>query len=279
MKKESCIIIILFLTFFSTSFAQYQNNSPYKKPSWLLDGGLFLGAVGFTAIDKVTKDNVKTLSLLEVNNLSRDDLNVFDRNATYQNSKFARENTGVVTMASFAIPALLFTSAKVRSDWETFGLMYLETFVITGALTNIVKNVVQRTRPYVYNPAYPQLGYDDLSFDDKTNNQDANKSFFSSDVSLAFSLATLTSIVYSDYYPDSKLKPYVWGSTLGYACFTAYLRYASGWHFPTDIISGALVGSAIGWLVPHLHRNVNFSIGSFNQKDFDAQKISITYWF
>ena len=260
MSKSTLIMVLILLILSSTIFAQSQYKSPYNKPSFVLDGGLFLGVVGLATINKATEDNVKTLSLTEVNNLGRDGLNAFDRNATYQNSKFARDNTGIVTMASFAVPALLFTSSKVRSDWSTFSLMYLETFALTGALTNVAKNVVQRTRPYVYNPDYPLHGYDDLDFDDKVDNQDANKSFFSSDVSLAFSLATMTSIVYSDYYPDSKLKPYVWGGTMAYASFVAYLRYASGWHFPTDIVSGALVGSAIGWLVPYLHRNTDVSM-------------------
>jgi membrane-associated phospholipid phosphatase len=279
MSKFTLLTVLIFLIISSTIFAQSQYKSPYKEPSWALDGGSILGAFGFAAIDKATADNVKTLLLAEVNNLSRDDLNAFDRNATYQNSKFARNNTGIVTMASFAVPAFLFTSSKVRSDWRSFSLMYLETFALTGAITNVAKNVVQRTRPYVYNPDYPLYGYDDLDFDDKVDNQDANKSFFSSDVSLSFSLATMTSIVYSDYYPDSKLKPYVWGGTMAYATFVAYLRYASGWHFPTDIISGALVGSAIGWLVPYLHRNADVSIGASYQQDINVHKIYFTFGF
>lgn len=279
MSKTIFLVVIIFLILSSTIYAQSRFESPYKKPSWVLDGGLMLGIIGLAAIDKATEEKVKTLSLAEVYNLNRNDINAFDRNATYQNSKFARNNTGIVTMVSFAIPALLFTSSKVRSDWSTFSLMYLETFALTGVLTNVAKNVVQRTRPYVYNPDYPIDGYDDKDFDDKADNQDANKSFFSSDVSLAFSLATLTSIVYSDYYPDSKLKPYVWGGTMAYAGFAAYLRYASGWHFPTDIITGALVGCTIGWLVPYLHRNANIAFGASYQQDIDAYKLYVAFRF
>ena len=275
----SKVTFLMVLILSSTIFAQSQYKSPYKKPSWALDGGLILGVFGLAAIDKATEKNVKILSLAEVNNLNRNDVNAFDRNATYQNSEFARNTSGIVTMGSFAIPALLFTSLKVRSDWSTFSFMYLETFALTGALTNVVKNIAQRTRPYNYNPDYPLYGYDDLDFDDKVDNQDANKSFFSSDVSLAFSLATMASIVYSDYYPDSKLKPYIWGGTMAYASFVAYLRYASGWHYPTDIIAAALVGSTIGWLVPYLHKNVDISIGTSYQQDIDVQKISFTFRF
>ena len=278
MSKKTLLVMLLLLIY-SMSFAETNDDSPYKKPAWILDGGLFLGSVGLKGIEKATEENVKTLSLEQVNNLNSDDINWFDKSATKQNSKFARETTGLVTMASFAVPALLFSTSNVRSDWATYSVMYAETFLLTGALTDVVKNLAQRTRPYVYNLDVPIEGYDDKDFDDKVNNKDANKSYFSSDVSLAFSLATFTSITFSDYYPDSKLKPYVLGSTMGYACFTAYLRYASGWHFPTDIISAAIVGSSIGWLVPQLHKNVNVSIGSFNQQNFDSQAISFTFRF
>jgi membrane-associated phospholipid phosphatase len=33
------------------------------------------------------------------------------------------------------------------------------------------------------------------------------------------------------------------------------LRVLSGKHFPTDVLTGAVVGSALGWLIPELHRN------------------------
>ena len=121
--------------------------------------------------------------------------------------------------------------------------------------------------------------YDDKDYDDKTDNQDANKSFFSSDVSLAFSLATMASIVYSDYYPDSKLKPLIWAGTMSYASFVAYLRFSCGWHYPTDILAGAIVGSAIGWLVLELHRNSEMFPGTTDQQNTYAQVISFSFRF
>jgi membrane-associated phospholipid phosphatase len=272
MKK---VIILLTLILNSTLFAQ----SPYKNPSWTLDGGLLLGAVGLKGIISAIENNVKTLTLEQLNNLNREDVNRFDRNATHQNSEFARNNTGFVTMGSFVVPAFLFTSSKVRSDWGRFSLIYLETFLLTGGITDVVKNLAQRTRPYVYNPDVPLDGYDYKEFDNKVDNKDAHKSFFSSDVSLAFSLATMTSIVYNDYYPDSKLKPYVWGGTMAYAGFVAYLRYACGWHYPTDIISAALVGSTIGWLIPYLHKNDGLSVGTSYQPHNNTPMVMFSFRF
>ena len=49
-------------------------------------------------------------------------------------------------------------------------------------------------------------------------------------------------------------KGLVWGSTMSVAALTAYARVAAGRHFPSDVIVGAIVGSAIGHLIPRSHR-------------------------
>ena len=46
----------------------------------------------------------------------------------------------------------------------------------------------------------------------------------------------------------------IWGSTLTFATLTAYARVKAGAHYPSDVIVGAIVGGAIGRLVPVLHR-------------------------
>ena len=62
------------------------------------------------------------------------------------------------------------------------------------------------------------------------------------------------STTFANYNPDSSLKPYVWGTSLLFAATVGYLRFAAGMHYPTDILTGALVGSAIGYLIPLLHK-------------------------
>ena len=43
------------------------------------------------------------------------------------------------------------------------------------------------------------------------------------------------------------------------AALVAYAGVAGGVHFPTDVIMGAAVGSALGYLVPMLHRSTTDS--------------------
>ena len=40
----------------------------------------------------------------------------------------------------------------------------------------------------------------------------------------------------------------------GAAALTGVLRVSAHKHFPTDVIAGAALGTAIGWAVPRLHR-------------------------
>ena len=60
--------------------------------------------------------------------------------------------------------------------------------------------------------------------------------------------------VFSDYYPDSKWKPVVWGAAVAIPAVTGYLRVRGGRHFPTDVIAGYAVGALAGWGVPALHK-------------------------
>ncbi|MCK9426362.1 MAG: phosphatase PAP2 family protein [Ignavibacteriaceae bacterium] len=54
----------------------------------------------------------------------------------------------------------------------------------------------------------------------------------------------------------------MWTGSLLSASLVGYLRYVSGNHYPTDILIGAVVGSAIGYFIPYLHQTNN------SQSDF-----------
>ena len=46
------------------------------------------------------------------------------------------------------------------------------------------------------------------------------------------------------------------GLLFGAAAATGALRVVAHQHFPTDAIAGAVVGFAVGWIVPALHATV-----------------------
>ena len=235
------LIILLTLTFFSDcTYSQ----SPYKletgREALLLGGGFGLGILTLHL-----ESNIKSIKYNELQNLSRENVNAFDRGATYNWSKEASVISDYLLNFMLISPMALLFSDKVRDDFGTFSVMYIENLFLSFAVVHTTKILIKRKRPYTYNKNVPLKYKSDSS---------SRLSFFSGHTTHAFSSAVFLSTVYSEYYPDSKLKPYIWGISLLSASITGYLRYASGNHFPTDIIMGAVVGSAIGYLIPLIHK-------------------------
>jgi membrane-associated phospholipid phosphatase len=248
---------IVFVTMVCASPSLF-SQSPYKL-SWNTDGYI-AGAGTITGITALVIDrSVQPLTLQEVNRLSRESVNNLDRSATYQYSPSASTTSDVLYTLALAAPVLLLSDKAIRNDWQTLTVMYLEMFGWVGAATELTKATAQRLRPLVYNP--------DVPFENKSS-KDSRKSFFSGHSSVAFASAVFISTVYSDYNPNSEWRPYVWAGSLLTASVVGFLRYEAGAHFPTDILAGAVVGSAIGYAIPWMHRigkeNVSITPGVYN---------------
>lgn len=149
----------------------------------------------------------------------------------------------ITQFAAFFAPAAL--AAAPVGDWVTIGAMYLETALLAWGLKETGKTLFARARPYLYADGYP---------DDSDTREDWFDSFPSGHTSMAFAGAGFASYSFAAYFPDSPWRWVVIGGSYGFALSTAILRVASGSHFASDVIVGALVGSAAGFLVPMLHR-------------------------
>jgi len=248
-----------------TTYAQ----SPYRV-SWELDGPLVAsaGLLGIGAI--VVADNQSPLSAVEVEMLSPNEVNGFDRGATDNYSEGASTASDWLVYSTIAAPLVLLTQDAVRSDWRTYLAMYAETMALTGFTAQLVKGSVPRTRPFVYNPEAPL---------EPKLERDARKSFYSSHSAFAFASAVFFSTTYQAYFPTSTLHGYVWAGSLLLASAVGSLRYVAGAHFPTDILVGAAVGSAIGYLIPLLHRADLGRMSVRPASDGDNAKLSVCYRF
>jgi len=129
-------------------------------------------------------------------------------------------------------------------DAPSSALVIAETTALAVALDDIVKLLVARQRPYVHFADSPEPAARDA---------DANLSFYSGHTNLAFAVAVASGTVAS--MRGYRLAPVVWATSLPLAAVTGYLRVAADKHYFTDVLTGALVGAAAGFLVPFVfHR-------------------------
>ncbi len=122
-------------------------------------------------------------------------------------------------------------------------VLMVNAFLYTTAVAELAKGLADRQRPGVYygRAAETQAG-DFVS--------ERNRSFFSADTAWAFSLASSASTV--AYLRGYSWAPYVTAGTFGLAAVGGSMRIMSDMHWPTDVLTGAVVGTAIGFVVPYV---------------------------
>lgn len=253
MRKGIAFVILSFLILtFSTSWAQQEITFPYSlsKKDWIIGSVSIL-----TEVSSVTlgKQNDHNLTLPEIEKLNRQNINKFDRTATYHWSIAAQQFSDVPSHIMPWLPlALVIPPIKNKKLNQAFtlGAMYLEVSLLTTGITGTTKSLVGRVRPYLYNSSFTPQERFDLQKDGPT----ATTSFFSGHSSNTFAFAIFLSKTFTDIYGKTVWSKLVWGTTLTFATATAYARVKGGVHFPSDVIVGSLVGGAIGYFIPVLHK-------------------------
>jgi len=154
----------------------------------------------------------------------------------------------------------LFTDADVTDKSYQRVFTFKKSLLYTYVLTEYVKNLVKRTRPD---------GSDD-------------RSFFSGHTSTTFAAATFLYKEFHDAYDEwdyLENKPFLhglaetltFGTLYGWASYVGYSRIHDKKHYISDVIVGALVGSAISYFVyeGYFGKNdcflSNFSFRSFGK--------------
>ena len=123
--------------------------------------------------------------------------------------------------------------------------MFIETMSAAAASFTIAAGLVQRSRPYVYNTSVPLAERQD---------SDSQRSFFAGHTTATAAATFFAAKVFTDFNPDSKLKPYVWAAAATVPAVVGYMRLRGGNHFLTDNLLGYGVGAACGILIPQLHK-------------------------
>lgn len=187
----------------------------------------------------------------------RDSLRLGDVNARY----IARDVSDVGLSLIVTWP--VFVDSLVTAWWyrgsrevaQEMALIDLETLAITGAAQGVTNVLVSRERPYARDcgGALPASAID-------CDGTTRYRSFFSGHAAFSFASAALVCVHHFEH--DLLGAPYdAISCATGYAvaATTATMRVVSDAHYATDALTGALVGTVIGYAVPFLHyrrRNV-----------------------
>jgi membrane-associated phospholipid phosphatase len=152
--------------------------------------------------------------------------------------------TNSAAPVSFAAPVIFWGIGKITGNekFEQQGVISGSALVLTLSVSYLTKYTVNRTRPY---KAYPDI---------QAFSRDNSPSFPSNHTSVAFSAATSLSLAFPKWYVI--VPSYAWASAVGYS------RLHLGEHYPSDVLAGAIIGSASAfvcyklnnWIMQKYHR-------------------------
>ena len=186
--------------------------------------------------------------------LSKDGLLPWDRpfaGTWHPDAAVAGDAVSGLGLISLAMPAVSLWQGDInRGDFGTFYLMALQVAGIESGLNLTMRSTKVWARPYMY-------GKDGGS---SRNAAQAYGSFYSGHASAAFATAVFTGMWFSRTYPRSQWIPWIWAGSLSAATVVAVLRVAAGKHFPTDVVAGAVMGSAVSFTVLKLHESEQNSV-------------------
>jgi membrane-associated phospholipid phosphatase len=170
------------------------------------------------------------------------ELNSLDRSAVGNRNVFldnvSDATTGVTLLAPVALDYLdVGASPEFVEDMTVFA----ETLSINGALVSLFKYSVQRPLPRTYAGTDPELAASSGGY----------RSFYSGHTSLTFSSLAASSVTLNLRHHAGV---WPWLVTVALGTTVAAERVAAGRHFYTDVGIGAIMGTAVGVLVPWLHK-------------------------
>ncbi len=131
--------------------------------------------------------------------------------------------SGLVPITELIVGYARHDKQTVDHGWEAAAGVGLNAIVTFG-----LKDIVSRKRPYV---TYPDI---------QPYQHVTDASFPSGHTSFSFCSATSLSICWPKWYVI--VPSYLWAATVGYS------RMYLGMHYPTDVLTGALIGTGSAWL-------------------------------
>ncbi|HRH39393.1 MAG TPA: phosphatase PAP2 family protein [Flavobacteriales bacterium] len=169
----------------------------------------------------------------------------FDRVAVHQWSLQAHRGSNLLFGAT-AVAAIAGSIVNQHGERPLLPVAIIaESTLLSAGLTNTVKELVRRPRPYMYNADVPpSLHNPDNDYVSFWSGHTANTA--------AITFSTAYMVQRSDASRGVKTATWI-GAALAPAAM-GYMRVRAGRHFPTDVLTGYLVGAVVGIAVPYFHR-------------------------
>jgi membrane-associated phospholipid phosphatase len=246
MKVYLMFVILLTLSVVSFGQPDTLNHSPYRVyRAYELSGSLVVlgtSIFGYRQLDRYAKLNAD-----EVAQLNPAKINAFDRPVAFLDpGRFdaSQKRSDRFLNLSIASPLLLILSKRIRKN----GLDVLTLYTTAHAVNNLLYFAsafsIRRARPLTYNPALP--------IEEKTGNAKSN-SFYSGHVSFSTTATFFGAKVLTDLYHIKGWKrAAIFTAAAIPPIFVGVNRMQAGKHFRTDVMTGFLVGAAVG--IPELHK-------------------------
>ena len=160
-------------------------------------------------------------------------------------SQFDSGVTAFLLEPAFAMVDMIVVSAADDADraFPVDLLVISEAVAVSTFLNQAAKLVFARERPFVHV----------LPPDERKRTvapSDNNVSFYSGHSAMTFSLASAAGTVAT--LRGYRLMPMVWGTLVPLAIATGYLRIGGDKHYLTDVLTGAILGTAVGVALPLL---------------------------
>ena len=194
---------------------------------------------------------------------SKDGINPLDRGVAGRNSEGADRASdvaaGFLLVAPFAVDAVDgHRSGSCKSGFRSDAIVMFEALAVDEGLNQLIKSAVHRPRPFLYGlPAG----------DPAVGEADNYRSFYSAHVSTVLAVGLSYARTFALRHPESPSRWLIYGAAILGGTTVGALRVAAGRHFPTDVLTGAVVGSAVGLAVPALHHPralTTFSVLPYN---------------
>ncbi|MBQ9242270.1 MAG: phosphatase PAP2 family protein [Proteobacteria bacterium] len=216
--------------------------------NWKVDGGLTGSTGALWLTFELLKDYVAPQKCIWCKTNQMDE--TITDSLSWPTPKYAAKTADAVAFGGIPLLAVgaLALSSGLEGRIQNLGadaILLAESITISSLANQFVKFGVGRARPFT-------IRDDPEMYKDRA---DDNLSFYSGHTNMAFALVVSAGTI--AHIRNYKAEPYIWGIGMPLALFVAYTRVAAQKHYFTDVLIGAVIGSAIGFAVPWLHRNTS----------------------